>query len=573
MKKIIQTQLVAIIVTLLLGGIVQNVNGQTYHNKYVPQAGTSYVSFVNTSNPLTSESWYIFTTANKEVIINKMDFNFPCSDPVQTWAYALQNVNNLGNIYFKDCFFVPDGTSIFCYGYENSTSNRGVILRIKIDATTGLVTGINFSHMHQSNSPIKSACWANNNVPGNNLYHYCFGIVAGDTVTRVVVNSAGFFTTNVGSNGSNYTSPFTNFIHSISYDPNENCFIVSGTYKDICFYCVKISNGVDFIKSDANVFGLTAFQGNLYFEYPGNNKTMSNVMKLMPDGKLFIAQSMRTVNNRYFIYIVHYDYYNNIVLSNTLYETTAGSMYLTNISADFNNIYILGHINTSPARKFVFQVEQNFPNNYKMQTMQDATVSTPAYLYAGEIEYLSSMSFSDAFFSMDISGAVNGEAYIVHAYDLNYNNCDNDINLTIVANQHTDYYFNVLTNAPSLTCPLIPTASFQHTINPCTALCWDMKSMNQIKSKINENLKNKNIFQSKELSKQKIDVFENQFVAREFDGLCSYKIIDISGKVVQEGITSNDNINNLKVPKSGFYVIVVIDENNNIEKQKVVIMK
>lgn len=46
MKKIIQTQLVAIIVTLLLGGIVQNVNGQTYHNKYVPQAGTSYVSFV-----------------------------------------------------------------------------------------------------------------------------------------------------------------------------------------------------------------------------------------------------------------------------------------------------------------------------------------------------------------------------------------------------------------------------------------------------------------------------------------------------------------------------------------------
>lgn len=104
---------------------------------------------------------------------------------------------------------------------------------------------------------------------------------------------------------------------------------------------------------------------------------------------------------------------------------------------------------------------------------------------------------------MDISGAVNGEAYIVHAYDLNYNNCDNDINLTIVANQHTDYYFNVLTNAPSLTCPLRPTASFQHTINPCTALCWDMKSMNQIKSKINENLKNKNIIQSKELSKQK----------------------------------------------------------------------
>ena len=63
-------------------------------------------------------------------------------------------------------------------------------------------------------------------------------------------------------------------------------------------------------------------------------------------------------------------------------------------------------------------------------------------------------------FSMDISGAVNGEAYIVHAYDLNYNNCDNDINLTIVANQHTDYYFNVLTNAPSLTCPLRPTAFF-----------------------------------------------------------------------------------------------------------------
>ena len=539
------------------------VSAQTFHSLYSPSGG-EFLSFVNTTDPNHYESWYIFTDNMDRVIINKMDYNFPCLKAENTWAYKLaSNEVSFDRIYLKDCFFVPDGSAIFCYGWEKSQM-RGVMLRININVNAGIVTGIDLGFLDE-NSPITSACWAHNTSSNQALYgKYFFGIIAGSKAASICFdNLANMFAIN-GARDIFYNPTFSLYfpLYSISYDPAQNYFLVSGTYKDRYVLCTKINNNSNFTEIYSDVFDLTNFAYN--FE---DGDISNNVMTITNNGTLFLAQSIRTYEDNYLIWLINYNYHYNTMVSSTLYKHLPHKSYLSNIAiGSDNNMYILGYHNTDIRRKFLLQFDmQNPASNYKMQHMTDVPVNSPS-LYSREMEYLSSMSFSNIFSSMEVSGAFNGKAFIVHAFDLNNNNCDEDVN--IITLPHSYYQHGFLTLYQSnfnskrgyaMTTP--------YTLNPCEKLCWDMspRQLQEQKSQIEE--KNKTM---QKLQPQ-IKVMEKQFVVHNFEGNCKFKIVDMLGRTMQQGSTQNGVVNQINISTSGIYIISVTDEKNSTQNSKAVI--
>ena len=333
MKKQLK-KLVVIAVAVLFSA---NVSAQTLHNQYLPQAGSNFLSFVNATNPISYESWYIFTDDAKRVIINKMDFSFPCLGAENTWTYNLSGNPPLGNIYFKDCLFVPDGSAIFCYGWEDSLM-RGVMLRININAA-GIVTGINFGNLSQFNTPITSACWANNTSGSLAYGNYCFGIIAGNNAARVNVTAPPANAFAINGRWGIFHNPLLllNFpLYSICYDPAQNYFFVSGTFKTNHVLFTKIRNDNAFSQVSAYPNHFVLDNGSFYNFEDGD--VSNNVMTITDDGTLFLAQSIHTYNNLYFIWLIKYNYTTNTMLSSTLYPTPSKS-YLSNIAIDDVNNY------------------------------------------------------------------------------------------------------------------------------------------------------------------------------------------------------------------------------------------
>ena len=560
------------------------VSAQMYHGRYFPPTGSNFLSLVNTTNPISYESWYIFTDDANRVIINKMDYNMFCPDVDNTKTYNLpiSGTPPLGKIYFKDCFFVPDGSAIFCYGWEDSQM-RGVMLRININAA-GVVTGINFSNLNQANSPITSACWANNT--GNTaLYgNYCFGIIAGNKAARVFVTNAGAFTINGNGNGNNKAQEIreNNPLYSICYDPVQNYFLASGTYGERYVIFTKIDNAYNtvipnngFNELSSNLFDFNVAPNSFRYNFQENeDRNYRNVITVTDSGKLFLAQSIYTFNGYYLIWLINYDYYNDTMLSSTLYSHASKNNYLSNIAVDYynNNLYLLGHHHSD--RKFLLQIDMQNPasmGSYRMQHMTDAFVGSYGF-YPIELEYLSSMSFSELFLSMAVSGAVDGEAFIVLAYDLNSNTCDDDVNVYTFPHSYNEYNFNTLQIATlSATLPRPTTEVNEYAMPQCTEGCQSMspRQLQELQSQIEERLQERNKAMQK--PQPQIKVMEKQFVISNFEGNCKFKIIDMLGRTMQQGSTQNGVINNINVSTSGIYIISVADEKNNVQNSKAVI--
>ena len=545
------------------------VSAQTFHSQYLPQTNSNFLSLVNTTNPISYENWHIIIADANRVIINKMDFSFPCLEATNTWTYNLpiSGTPPLGNIYLKDCFFVPDGSAIFCYGWED-TQMRGIMLRININTATGTVTGINFTNLNQPNSPITSACWANN-TSGNSAYgNYCFGIIANNKAARVYVTTAGIFAIN-GTFEVFNNPPLSLYfpLYSISYDPAQNYFFASGTYKDRYVLLMKINNNSAFsqVSATPNHFVL---DNNFLYDFEDGD-VYSNVMTLTDNGELFIAQSIRTYNNLFLIWLIKYNYNNNI-MSSTLYNTTS-KCHLSNIAIYNNsNLYILGHHH--PDKKFLFQIYTPSPANsnlYQMQYMTNAFVGSSG-LYSTEMEYLSSISFSIMLNSINVSGAVNGEAFIVHAYDLNYDNCDNDLVVNTLIHFPQNFNSVIFQETPTFgTVPRFPTSA-AYTMLPCSGLCWGSpRQLQELKSQIEERLQERNKTMQK--PRPEIKVTEKQFVVNNFEGNCKFKIVDMLGRTMHQGNTQNGVVNYINISTSGIYIISVTDEKNNTQNSKTVI--
>ncbi|MBQ2350781.1 MAG: T9SS type A sorting domain-containing protein, partial [Bacteroidales bacterium] len=63
----------------------------------------------------------------------------------------------------------------------------------------------------------------------------------------------------------------------------------------------------------------------------------------------------------------------------------------------------------------------------------------------------------------------------------------------------------------------------------------------------------------------------DDFICDGFSGLCSYRITDVSGRILKEGKTSCGSRNAIGNYKLGIYVIQVYDEAGNMLSRKILV--
>ncbi|NLP20220.1 MAG: T9SS type A sorting domain-containing protein, partial [Bacteroidales bacterium] len=71
-----------------------------------------------------------------------------------------------------------------------------------------------------------------------------------------------------------------------------------------------------------------------------------------------------------------------------------------------------------------------------------------------------------------------------------------------------------------------------------------------------------------------IEIVNNDyFICKNFTSNCYFKIYDLTGRVLNEGITQNEQLNNISINKSGIYIISVRDAQNQLVQEKIMILK
>ena len=556
--------------------ISNNVSAQAWHSLYTSATGDNFQSLVNVSNPSTFETWMVATDDANKVIVMKMDWAFPTPQPVDIKAFAIPTINPpLGQIYLTSGFFDPAG-NIFAYGYE-ANNNQGFFVRVTIN-NSGTATALAWSYLNDDDTKIEDACWAPYNNPPYSPY--CYGIITRDNFYRVCVLPTNMFTINVaGTNNvkgfTTPTLPTRRVLFSVVYDEQDDAFLISGNNSDInnkgVFYDVILNDG-----------NLTEVGGELFYSsIPIFGRDFKN--KLVRRGhEFYIIQSIFVgISNHIMgLWIIRYDYHTNTLISSTVYQFPDDDFAVTVIDADYidyANLYILGnHIEgfnygSHFLRKYLVQIDLSNPYNYAAQFLFNRVSNC--------------LNFNNATGMIYVSGAnASGFGHLAEVIDLSSAVCDLDIILTTPAFSYNILSFtNYFQNIAPLNIQKAPiNVSTAYTINS-QLLCvpyspsaknFDLSEYNEINF---QNTGNEIAFterypDKKSITKLKqIEVVEKQFVLKNFEGNCEFRIVDILGRIIQQGTTQNNVVNNINIPQTGVYTITVKDENNGILNSKLII--
>ncbi len=155
--------------------------------------------------------------------------------------------------------------------------------------------------------------------------------------------------------------------------------------------------------------------------------------------------------------------------------------------------------------------------------------------------------------------------YVNQVYDIANSGCDSPINTPEISN-YVIQSIQLLGGAQNL---LIPTA-FQYSIPSNYALTFAQLCDPRTRSlQSSENLDP--ITDDYGEVQAEISLIGNHtFVCNNFTGICSYKIYDMTGRVIEEGKTQNGFSTSLALSGSGLYLIMVTDEKGQIVTEKVV---
>lgn len=575
MKKI--TFLFLIISSMILS---ENLYSQDYHSLYQSATGQLLQSLVNVSNPATAETWFIASDNDGKIIVMQMDFSYPNPQPQNIWAFTLDmpTLTTIGQIYLKDGLFDPEG-NIFVYGYED-VSNRGIYA--KVNLISNVPTTLFWAYINQSDTQITDACWADGY---NAVSPINYGIIYGDAFARVNGNTNG----NFGFLGQKRSLlKFT----SVSYDPSENKFVISG------------NSGVDqprqfigTIKNDMNL----VLQGTMPAKhlslgtspntYLLSYNTNKHVLSGYSDGIAYLVQDIRDTSVNYGdgLWVTEVNYLTGAVNWSNIYKFPPEKVNIISVAQNYMNLYVLGHhngfdSNNNPfERRYIAQIDLSNPQNYIVKLMSDENwwgSSMPSTYYSTEQMYLSSLNFNEATYNVYASGATpQGYAYLVEINDLMYDICDIDCLVTtpsfvcacydtIGAVDLENAAGNAVKKASTLT-----TYSIDNSL-----LCGDVYMARlrneELKTKIkNKKLENNVIQQIKTEAKIAINikVYENSFICNNCEEICNYKIFDIFGRKHQEGTAYNNTETEIKIKTAGTYLLQITDNIGNVKTEKIII--
>ena len=564
----------------LMSNIVfsQNTMSKQYPLNSALEGGEEMFSYVTLLNKSDLRSYGIgvfrIVTGALQLSVFELDNSGGYLQPINSNQVHFDVHGNYGDIILKDGFFDED-ENIVVYGHENY-DNKGVIIKIFMD--NGSPSSIKYVLNNAENTAVIDGCWSQY-VLGNNVFKTYDFIVEKDNgiLYRTDYNLAS--RPSKKFNATNYR------MTSVEWDDNHKKHIIGGT-------SISETQNASIIGHFDNSINMTG--GTFYFLEPSTATIeKENSITLSGNGYYYedIVYMCQDISSPYSLKgfcISEFNYMTGTINKTMLYNYSFNYSYhfTSGIAHNFMNLFVLGY-NTLSDRRFIAQIDLYDYSNCIIGTIANGLVNTGTLF-----PYKSSIRFDDVTFNV-VSTMTNRfeGAYITEAFDFNFDPCTNPsimmpteidfeissvsagniatgASLAFTSQQRQPIDYNMVLNSETF-CPI-------DTYNPTRNNRNNSAEIEKIKKILEEKVEKynnrTNISENGFVPTPEISVIGNEgFVCKNFEGKCDYKIYDMSGRIIYQGTTQNDNFNNIELNNSGIYIINVKDKNNQIVNMKFVI--
>src|SRR5574344_1734002 len=518
--------------------------GQVYHGVYNssmtpnPETILSAVTLIDSDTELV---YMVGTDNNKNLFVTKLDTD---QQPP-----------------------VPSNSNSVAFVYNDDTYRYGIFIKITI--SVGIPTSIDYAISSVAYSQIIDGCWSKQ-FPNTKTYSFISAYNNG-VLCRYNAVTLSSLTCRTFSDDNSYMT-------SVSWDEDNKKTIVSG------FRSINTNNGgtlsqivgyINWTGQYQNTGNFKLFTTTDYISSEYTNKHVLAGNGFYNDGVVFLCQDIR--NEYDGLWMMQYDYINDIVYSNTAYTFPINKVFIIDVGHDFMNFFVLGHHNGSVGtsdfeRRYIAQFDLYNPTTYIAKHLDyiDLDNLSGSTYYKVLQAFQSSINYNIASGNMISTGAIPGKAQIYEILDLNIDSCDNTeitltpvnvsyIQSTMTAEEISDTYDalplsiwgqNTSTNYPLSMGVECLTESSDSANNDDFAKNLINEKKSNIENNINANNQNSGII---------ITNNNNEFVCDKFDGECSYQIFNIIGSHIMSGSTENGKTNYLNNLTTGTYIIKVTD--------------
>lgn len=526
-------------------------------------------------------NYMVGTNNEKQLFVTELNFS-PYLEPVSSNSVSFQMPDT---VFIKGGFFDPDD-NIVVYGYINPNKN-GIIVKINMD--NGSAVSIKYIVSSNANTEVIDGCWSERHAGGQIFKTYDF-VYANSTFMRI---------------SNELVQPYVAFrrfpnenIRSVSWDDINKKHVVSGTASG------KMRIGC-FDKITA-LGAFNSFELNISGSYTFSTGAQRHVLSDQ-DSIVFLCQD--------FYFLQPYDYAGLLIskvnyISGQVYYSIAyrfgvAKTWILDATKTCDNLFVLGHhngldtIGASPQpfeRRFIAQFNMYDTSDYIVKFMSDynlTNMQTPCPYYVSydirNTLYLNNITYNPNFESVCASGAVNGKSYIIETYDLNSDAyCDSTKNVfeqNIQLIQQSNNPSLISQNSwgsinPNIISNYITITFSRDIICPTSKamLYFQERRISELQRRNAEKtFQNRNVLNTNTdilMPSAQIEIVNNDyFICKNFTSNCYFKIYDLTGRVLNEGITQNEQLNNISINKSGIYIISVRDAQNQLVQEKIMILK
>ncbi len=560
--------------------------GQTGHYK-IETPDSEIRSTITVSNKNTLSSYVVGVYKGGYLFVEKLNNNFPQQFITPT-VNSFKVANNSYKIFLTGGFFDEDD-NIVVYGYTGINKN-GVI--VKINMETDIANSIRYTISNKPNTPVYDGCYSKAGM----FKTYDF-IVSDNIFMRIPAD----FTSNSPQCIVKKIPNAKNM--SVSWDDVNKKHVISGckspTGTEPFRVFIGTLNGTIGI---SNIPTSYTFSPNDFSSYLNTNKHILSGNGYYSDGIAYMVQDLRKPLNVFdALWVLKINYLTGQVLGSNAYFFKSDKMQVIDVAHNFNSLFVLGHCNTYDSNnsshftgRYLSQINLYDSTDFIIKKMTDVNLygSQLPTNYVTREAYLSNITYNHYTSFVQASGSIDPIGTIgtmMETFDMSNSLCDDTITANLEKINYTNltesFSFQPLningvwaTNASNNILSYLVTISGTddfYMYNSCISLSKSDSYFHKHKQ-IQQAIKEKqNLYevQSEQLkSRGEIIVMNNkQFICNDFQGVCNYKVFDLYGRLMLEGITENGNYNDLNIVTSGVYLIRVKDSNNNIKTEKIVI--
>lgn len=536
------------------------------HSYYTYENDDSITTVVMLSDPNNYYTYLVSVNREKnEIAVATMTDNCPqslvSSSLINLQLYAGSQYGNIGSLVLNGGFVDNDGDIVVYGAYCNGSNRQGTIVKLYYSS------GFSTAKSVMTSAEIVSGCYG---FQGTNMKYF---FATSDTFFRMETNLS-----------STINGPLRKIITgardiSLGFDYQNNKLIVSGSMN---------SNSVFLLMYNAALSNLNIPQTNVNYILPTSAiDSHTTAMSIGGNGyycdsTAYIFQPLET-NNGSCIWLLKVNYFTGSVYESNLYSFGGTNHKFSAIASanNFDNLFLIG--DDMAKGKYVASFDMYSLTSHTF--MDVLGLSHSSANLQGKWSYydlfLNNMTYDHYTGNVIAGGAVRGTGLVMDAYTVS--SCGTVMNSSCSTQSYTTSTItNPITGAMSITNGI---GIDDYRVRPYTLAnkCVDcgMKSMETKKAELDELISERQAQYGQEVSKSKplaekgrsaeIIIEGDDFICDGFSGLCSYRITDVSGRILKEGKTSCGSRNAIGNYKLGIYIIQVYDEAGNMLSRKILV--